>query len=38
MTTQQTELAWTGSSQHMRIILKVKVRRELLADHLMGVE
>ena len=21
MTTQQTELAWTGSSQHMRIIL-----------------
>ena len=37
MTAQQTELAWTGSSQHMRIVLKIKVGRELLGDHPMGV-
>jgi hypothetical protein len=37
MTAQQTELAWTGRSQHIRIVLKVKVRRELLGDHPMGV-
>lgn len=37
MSAQQAELAWTGSSQHIRIVLKVKVGRELLGDHPMGV-
>ena len=30
-------MAWTGSSQHIRIVLKVKVGREFLGDHPMGI-
>ena len=37
MSAQQAELAWTGSSQHIRIVLKVKVGRKFLGDHPMGV-
>ena len=37
MATQQAQLAWTGSRQHIRIVLKVYIGRELLGDHPLGV-
>ena len=37
MATQQAQLTWAGSSQHIWIVLKIKVGGELLGDHPMGI-